>query len=122
MAKFKPGESGNPGGKPRGAQHKTTLAIAATFDYLQGKPGKSLNAWALENTTAFYTILYPKILPKNIELSGDAAFPVLMVALLAELAGRYDVDHQVIDVAPVEVEQIEHQEEGQDEQDSTVSG
>jgi len=121
MAKFKPGESGNPGGKPRGAQHKTTLAIAATFDYLQGKPGKSLNAWALENTTAFYTILYPKIIPKNIDVSGDAAFPVLMAALLNELASRYDVD-PAIDTEYREVEQIEHQEEGQDEQDSTVSG
>ena len=114
MAKFEPGQSGNPKGKPKG-KHKTTLAIAATFDYLQGKPGKSLNAWALENTTAFYTILYPKIIPKNIDVSGDAAFPVLMAALLSELSSRYDVE-PVVEVECQDVARIEHQAGEQDEQ------
>jgi len=30
--RFKPGKSGNPAGKPRGARHKTTLAVQALFD------------------------------------------------------------------------------------------
>jgi hypothetical protein len=29
---FKPGKSGNPAGKPKGARHKTTLAIEALLD------------------------------------------------------------------------------------------
>lgn len=31
-APFKPGKSGNPAGKPKGARHKTTLAIEALLD------------------------------------------------------------------------------------------
>ena len=31
-ARFKPGQSGNPAGKPKGARHKTTLAIDALLD------------------------------------------------------------------------------------------
>lgn len=30
--RFKPGQSGNPAGKPKGARHKTTLAIEAILD------------------------------------------------------------------------------------------
>ncbi len=32
MSKFNPGQSGNPGGRPKGALNKTTLAIQALFD------------------------------------------------------------------------------------------
>jgi Family of unknown function (DUF5681) len=32
MAMFKPGESGNPAGKPKGARNKVTLAIEALLD------------------------------------------------------------------------------------------
>jgi hypothetical protein len=31
-AKFKPGQSGNPAGKPKGARHKVTLAIEALLE------------------------------------------------------------------------------------------
>ena len=30
--RFKPGQSGNPAGKPRGARHKTTVAVEALLD------------------------------------------------------------------------------------------
>jgi hypothetical protein len=32
MARFKPGQSGNPNGRPKGARHKTTLAIEKLLD------------------------------------------------------------------------------------------
>jgi hypothetical protein len=32
MTQFKPGESGNPNGRPRGARNKTTLAVEALLD------------------------------------------------------------------------------------------
>ena len=32
MARFKPGQSGNPNGRPKGARNKTTLAVEAMLD------------------------------------------------------------------------------------------
>jgi len=32
QGRFKPGQSGNPAGKPKGARHKTTLAMQALLD------------------------------------------------------------------------------------------
>jgi len=32
QGRFKPGQSGNPAGRPHGARHKTTLAVEALLD------------------------------------------------------------------------------------------
>lgn len=107
-------QPGNPG-KPKGTRSKRTLeaqhAIQDAFTYLQRDPKKRLRAWAMENTTAFYTIIWPKILPKNINVTSDGAFPTLIVQALAEIAGRYRAEQvEVIELEQIEGPAIQEQE------------
>ena len=62
-------------GRPKGAVNKTTRiakdAIAFAADQLGG--GERLVAWAQEdakNETAFWTTIYPKLLPLQVEGAG----------------------------------------------------
>ncbi|MGJ3630154.1 hypothetical protein AB5I41_31150 [Sphingomonas sp. MMS24-JH45] len=62
-------------GRPKGVQNKTTRiakdAIAFAADKLGG--AERLVAWAKEdekNETAFWTTIYPKLLPLQVEGSG----------------------------------------------------
>jgi hypothetical protein len=116
---WQPGQSGNPKGKPKGTKHSQTIAVERaihnTFNDLQGIPDKSLTSWAIDNTTAFYTILYPKIIPRNIDItSSDGAFPALITAALMEIAARYqagaggsEMAQGAIDVEFEEIPQLE---------------
>jgi hypothetical protein len=77
--KFKKGQSGNPGGRRRGAANKVTRAfreaISVVFDGLGGTA--HLLKWARENTTEFYRIaarLVPPGSPINLgPLTGTIA-------------------------------------------------
>jgi hypothetical protein len=56
--RFQPGQSGNPKGKPKGARHKTTLAIQALFDGEAEKIGRKAVKMALAgDTTALRLVL-----------------------------------------------------------------
>lgn len=64
------------GGRPPGTKNKTTrtlkMVIEKTFDKLGGTQG--LVKWAEEsaqNRAAFYTIIWPKLIPKNIDLQAN---------------------------------------------------
>lgn len=46
--KFKPGKSGNPNGRPKGARHKTTLAIEKLLD----NEGEEITRTAIEKAKA----------------------------------------------------------------------
>lgn len=78
--KFKKGQSGNPKGKPKGAQNKTTKAIKeavqAAFDELQEDPKVNLVAWGKENPSAFYQ-LASKLIPAEIKADVDGSVPLL---------------------------------------------
>ncbi|MGJ3630081.1 phage terminase large subunit [Sphingomonas sp. MMS24-JH45] len=84
-------------GRPKGVQNKTTRiakdAIAFAADKLGG--AERLVAWAKEdgkNETAFWTTIYPKLLPLQVDGQGRSASPRGCVA------GRCSFP---IDVAPV---------------------
>ncbi len=73
--------AGNPG-KPKGALSKTTKmakeAIALAAEGLGG--AERLQSWAQEdpkNEAAFWTTIYPKLLP--LQLSGEGGGPVKLV-------------------------------------------
>lgn len=56
--KFKPGQSGNPNGKPAGTQNKITVTIKEAFinafNELQNDPKVNLISWGKTNPTKFY--------------------------------------------------------------------
>ena len=81
---FKPGQSGNPAGRPVGIKDRRTLAVKeafqAAFDDLQADENVSLPKWARENPTDFYK-LASKLIPAelNAHLTGN------LTALLGRL-------------------------------------
>ncbi len=78
--------SGKPGpGRPKGLQNKTTRAakeaIALAADALGG--AERIVAWAKEdakNEAAFWTSIYPKLLPHT--LAGDEDAPVTVKGVI----------------------------------------
>lgn len=56
-------------GRPKGSQNKTTAyakeAIEDAYSHLQSKSKdrKDLRSWAEDNTDDFYKLLFPKLLP-----------------------------------------------------------
>lgn len=63
-------------GRPKGSQNKTTVfakaAIEGAFAHLQRKTAerKDLESWAEDNTDDFYKLLFPKLLPVQLN-HGD---------------------------------------------------
>lgn len=72
---FRPGQSGNPAGKPKGTQSKLTTsakaAFAAAFEKIGG--AENLAAWAQDNQTDFYK-LFARMIP--VEMTGEGGGPV----------------------------------------------
>lgn len=87
---FKPGESGNPGGKPVGARNRLTTAflyeLAADFD----KNGKAAIAETREKDPATYVKVCAGLLPKQIEQTRplDDMNDAELLALLEYLRTR----------------------------------
>lgn len=57
-------------GRPKGSQNKTTVlakaAIEDAFAHLQRQERKDLKSWAEDNTDDFYKLLFPKLLPVQV--------------------------------------------------------
>jgi hypothetical protein len=92
MAGFVKGQSGNPAGRPKGALNKTTQAakdvIAEAAEQLGG--ADRLLAWAKEapeNERAFWSSIYPKLLPFTV--AGDSENPLETITRI-ELVGMRD--------------------------------
>lgn len=64
-------------GRPKGSQNRTTAeakaAIESAFEHLQAKTAtrKDFKSWAEDNTDDFYKLLFPKLLPVQLN-HGDA--------------------------------------------------
>jgi hypothetical protein len=75
VGRFKKGQSGNPAGKPKGARHKTTLAIQALLEgEAENITRKAIEAALNGDMTAIRLIIdrtypAPKDSPVNITLS-----------------------------------------------------
>lgn len=63
---FKPGQSGNPAGKPKGCLNKITAdlkaALLAPFDPVE------FAKWAKNKQDSYYTLIITKLLPKDLNI------------------------------------------------------
>ena len=71
------------GGRVAGVPNVTTraakTAIENAFAHLQGQPGKDFNTWAEANTDDFYKLLFPKLLPVQLNHGGDTGGPLQII-------------------------------------------
>ncbi|MBT8360085.1 MAG: hypothetical protein HKP41_14295 [Desulfobacterales bacterium] len=65
--KFKPGQSGNPAGKPSGARHKTTMAAQALLDGEGEALTRKCVELALDGNIAALRLCLERILPPSRE-------------------------------------------------------
>lgn len=70
-------------GRPKGSvDPKTKLAkeaIEQVFTSLQSDDETSLETWARNNLGVFYTALFPKLLPVQMQHSGESGGPLYVV-------------------------------------------
>ena len=79
---FKPGESGNPNGKPKGAVNVLTKTVkervTEVFNELQSDPTANMLSWAKTEPTEFYKIA-AKLIPAEINAHVDNKVIVVKV-------------------------------------------
>jgi hypothetical protein len=75
---FKKGDHGNPAGRPKGTLNKTTKSAREAFQLaFEGIGGyKTLQAWAIANSTEFFK-LYARLIP--VEHTGEGGNPIATV-------------------------------------------
>lgn len=67
-------------GKKKGTVHESTRrakeAIEQAYAHLQGVPGKDFLSWVEANTDDFYKLLFPKLLPVQMQHAGENGGPI----------------------------------------------
>jgi hypothetical protein len=101
--KFKPGQSGNPAGRPRGSRHKVTLAIEAMLDgEAEALTRKALDLALAGDMTALRLCL-DRIAPARKDRPVAFALPALTAAADAAKASAAIVEAVAIgDLTPSE--------------------
>jgi hypothetical protein len=71
-------------GRPKGSANKTTVlakeAIEDAFRHLQAHKDKNLRTWAEANTDDFYKLLFPKLLPVQLQAGDGQQSGTLVIA------------------------------------------
>lgn len=95
MSKFKPGESGNPGGRPKGALNKVTLATQALLDGEAAALTRKAVELAKAGNPMALRLCLERVLPPRKDrpislslppLKGAADLPQALGAILAAVA------------------------------------
>ena len=87
---FKPGQSGNPNGKPKGCKEKLGEAfVQALYEDFQEHGANAIMACREQKPEAYLTAI-SRIVPKDINFKGDgaAAFVKILEAISSGMAGR----------------------------------
>jgi len=85
-ARFKPGQSGNPAGKPKGARHKTTLAVDALLDGEAENLTRKAVAMALGGDTVAMRLCLDRLAPPRRDRPVPFTLPKLDTAADAKVA------------------------------------
>ena len=85
MGKFKPGQSGNLGGRPKGVPNKITTDLKEAYlEVFEMKGGvRGLFAWAEENPDLFYSHI-SKLLPKGLEIKSENDLTFNIISAIPE--------------------------------------
>lgn len=84
---FKPGQSGNPGGRPKGSRHRVTLAVEALLDGEAEKLTRKAVELALEGDTTALKLCLERLCPPRKDRPIDAGaikLPPLKASNLAQ--------------------------------------
>ena len=85
MGKYRPGQSGNLAGKPKGEKNKVTNDLKKVylqaFDKLGGLQG--LIEWGKESPDLFYSQI-SKLLPKGIDIKSDQELTINVITSIPE--------------------------------------
>ena len=97
MAKFQPGVSGNPNGRPKGTAGGRIQALAALDEMLAKKKNRKTLVQALEqdfieNPVRFFKAIVMPLLPKESKLSFDHEGVVAWRSLLEGADSRNDAE------------------------------
>lgn len=85
---FKPGQSGNPGGKPKGARNRLSAAfLLALADDFEKHGVKTIRKLRKEQP-AQYTNVIGKLMPKLMELSGPDGNEIPLSGVLKVVDSR----------------------------------
>ena len=76
-ARFKPGQSGNPAGKPKGARHRTTLAVDALLDGEAEALTRKAVAMALAGDTVALRLCLDRLSPARKDRPVAFALPAI---------------------------------------------
>ena len=72
---FKPGQSGNPKGRPKGARHRATLAALELLDGEAEAPTRKAVDLALEGDTVALRLCLERVVPPRKDASLKVALP-----------------------------------------------
>lgn len=85
---FKPGQSGNPGGKPKGARHRLSTAFLKALADDFEENGVETIARLRKEQPAQYTGVIGKLMPKLMELSGPDGSEIPLSGVLKVVDSR----------------------------------
>lgn len=77
---FKPGESGNPAGRPKGSRNKLSQAVIDAWCADVAEHGPEVIKRLREDDPATYARISASLVPKNLELDVDAKLEVSLVS------------------------------------------